>query len=140
MAAWQFQCNIIPFRKNFDKLSHDEMISWYGIAQPIMDIGFLEQKESWSTDIVQYGNIEETCIEFFYDQDVLEEILCRLDLRTLTKHLFTQILEYVQYIEAYFLVDDKIYPPESECMIAVMKQSKANLFCKNPYAYLNAVE
>lgn len=65
MAVWQFQCNIIPLRENIDKLSRDEMISWKDISQPITSLDFLEREKSWSTDIVQFGNIDETCIEFF---------------------------------------------------------------------------
>ena len=34
MAAWQFQCNIIPSRGNIDKLSRDEMITWKDIPRP----------------------------------------------------------------------------------------------------------
>lgn len=135
MAVWQFQCNIIPARENIDKLSYNEMTSWLDISQPIVDIDFLECNKSWSTDIVQYGNVDETCIEFFYDKDKLEEINCRLDLRTLTKGNFVQIVEYVKNIGAMFLVGDMVYPPEFEVMVEVMQHSEANRFCKNPLEY-----
>lgn len=139
MAVWQFQCNIIPLRENIDKLSRDEMITWKEISQPVINIDFLEREKSWSTDIVQYGKADETCIEFYYDKDKLEEIDCRLDLRTLTKHNLIQIVKYVQSIRACFLVDDKVYPPQLEIMIAVMKQSRANQYCKNPLEYFISI-
>lgn len=82
MAIWQFQCNIIPKRLNFDRLSHDEMISWKGVPQPSHDLKFLEQEDSWSKDIIQYGKSDETCIEFIYIDNILDEISCRLDLRS----------------------------------------------------------
>lgn len=125
-------------RKNIGKLSRDEMISWRDISQSITGPDFLECEKSWSTDIVQYGNIDETCLEFIYDKDKLEEINCRLDLRTLTKHDFIQIIDYVKSIGAYFLVDDKIYPPKFESMIPIMKQSKANQYCKSPFEYFKS--
>ena len=56
MAIWQFQCNIIPARLNFDRLSHDEMISWKGIPLPPHNLKFLEQEDSWSKDIIQMEN------------------------------------------------------------------------------------
>lgn len=140
MAAWQFLCNIIPSRENIDNLSRNEMISWLGISPPIIDIDFLDCKKSWSTDIVQYGNIDETCIEFFYDKDKLEEINCRLDLRTLTKHIFIQIVEYVQSIGAMFLVGDKVYPPKFEVMVEVIQHSEANRFCNNPPEYFLSLD
>lgn len=140
MAIWQFQCNIIPLRENIDKLSRDEMITWKGISQPVINIDFLEREKSWSTDIVQYGKTDETCIEFYYDKDKLEEIDCRLDLRTLTKHNLIQIIRYVQSIGACFLVDDKVYPSQLEIMITVMKQSRANQYCKNPLEYFRCYD
>lgn len=139
MAVWQFQCNIIPLRQNIEKISRDEMITWKDISHPVIHIDFLERKKSWSTDIVQYGKLDETCIEFFYDEDKLEEIDCRLDLRTLTKHSLLQIVEYVQSIGACFLVENKVYLPQLEIMIEVIKQSEANQYCKNPLEYFISI-
>lgn len=136
MAIWQFQCNIIPSRYSNDKLSRDEIISWKGISQPSHDIEFLEREKSWSNDIIQYGKTEETCIEFIYVDDTLEEIGCQLDLRSLTKQNFFLLIEYVQKIEAMFLVGDMIYPPKVEVMVEVMKHSKANQYCRNPLEYI----
>lgn len=136
MAIWQFQCNIIPLREKSDNLSRDEMISWKDIPQPITNIDFLEYQKSWSTNIVQYGKIEETCIEFIYDKEELEEIECRLDLRTLTRKKLIQIVEYVKNISALFFVDDKVYSPEMETMLEIMKHSKANQYCKKPIEYV----
>ena len=138
MAVWQFQCNIIPLRENIDKLSRDEMISWKDISQPITSPDFLEREKSWSTDIVQCGNIDETCIEFIYDKDKLEEINCRLDLRTLTKHDLIQIIDYVKSIGACFFVNDEIYPSKLESMIPIVKQSRANQYCKSPLEYFKS--
>lgn len=55
MAIWQFQCNIVSTRLNFDRLSRDEMISWKGVPQPPHNLKFLEPEDSWSKDIIQYG-------------------------------------------------------------------------------------
>lgn len=66
LAVWQFQCYIISLTKKSDKLSRDEMISWKNIENPLISPDFLERQKSWSTDIVQYGNIDRTCIEFIY--------------------------------------------------------------------------
>ena len=86
MAIWQFQCNIVSTRLNFDRLSRDEMISWKGVPQPPHNLKFLEPEDSWSKDIIQYGKSDETCIEFIYIDNILDEISCRLDLRSLTKN------------------------------------------------------
>ncbi len=136
MAIWQFQCNIIPTRLNIDSLSRDEMISWKGISQQPNELKFLEQEESWSKDIIQYGKSDETCIEFIYIDNILDEISCRLDLRSLTKNNLISLIEYVQEIDAMFLVGDMIYAPKIEVILEIMKKSKANQFCKNPVEYI----
>ena len=136
MAIWQFQCNIIPTRLNIDRLSRDEMISWKGVSQTPHEINFLEQEESWSKDIIQYGKSDETCIEFMYIDNRLEEINCRLDLRNLTKTNLILLIEYVQEIGAMFLVGDMVCLPKIEVMLEIMKKSRANQFCKNPVEYI----
>lgn len=135
MAIWQFQCNIIPMRENFEGLSYDEIITWKDVPQPVINIDFLENEKSWSTDIILYGKMEETCIEFYYDKNELDEICCRLDLRSLTKDIFIKIIKYVEDIGAGFLIDEKIYQPQLEIIRDIMKQSTANQYCKNPLEY-----
>ena len=98
MAVWQFQFNIVPRRDDIEKLNRDEIISWKDVQEPTQKIEFLEWEASWSKEIVQYGKIDETCIEFIYDSNTLEEIVCRMDLRNLTKQKFILLIEYVQKI------------------------------------------
>lgn len=136
MAIWQFQCNIIPTRVNIDRLSRDEMISWKGVFQPPHELKFLEQEKSWSKDIIQYGKSDETCIEFMYSDNMLDEISCRLDLRSLTKTNLISLIEYVQEIGAMFLVGDRVYLPKIEDMLEIIKNSRANQYCKNPVEYI----
>ena len=134
MAIWQFQCNIIPVRVNIDRLSRNEIISWKGETQPSHEVTFLEQEKSWSKDIIQYGKSGETCIEFIYIDNMLDEIDCRLDLFTKTKLIL--LVEYVQEIGAMFFAGDMIYAPKVENLLEAMKNSKANQYCKNPMNYI----
>lgn len=136
MAIWQFQCNIIPTRINIDRLSRDEMISWKGISKPPHELKFLEQEKSWSKDIIQYGKSDETCIEFMYSDNMLDEISCRLDLRSLTKTNLISLIEYVQEIGAIFLVEDRIYLPKIEDVLEILKNSRANQYCKNSVEHI----
>jgi len=140
VAVWQFQCFIIPFIKDANKLGKDEMISWKNVEKPLIYPDFLGCEKSWSIDIIQYGHIDKTCIEFIYDKGKLEEINCRLDLRTLTKHNLARIVEYVQSIEACFLVNDKICLPKLEIIDSLMMQSRANQYCKSPLEYFKYID
>ena len=133
MAIWQFECNIVP---SINGVNCNDTISWKDVEQPLIEISFLERENSWSQNIIQYGKVDETCIEFIFDNDILEEILCRLDLRSLTKNTLILLIEYIKKIDAMFMIDNVLYPPSSELILEVIKQSKANKYCKSPLDYI----
>ena len=106
MAVWQFDCYIIP-KKNVTAnacLESDEIFIWGKQTVAIEKIGFLEKQKSWSPKISQYGKSDETCIEFFYENEILIEIYCRLDLRSLSKKILEKILGYAQEIDGMILM------------------------------------
>lgn len=139
MAIWQFSCNIVPYRKNIMSLTANEIISWNEMSISVPEINFLEQKVSWSKNIIQYGNIDETCIEFIYD-NTLEEIFCRLDLRNLTKKQLNSIVEYVQKLGAMFFVDGIVYEPKNDIIVSLLRKSDAFKYCQNSNEYLKNIE
>jgi len=63
------------------------------------------------------------------------EINCRFDLRSLSKKMLKEILDYVEKIEGMIFYEDKIYYPRLDVIIELMKNSKANKFCQNPINY-----
>lgn len=125
MAVWQFECNIVSI-KNIE--NSNDVVSWKNVEQPIMDINFLSKEKSWSQNIIQFGKVDETCIEFIFDNGIIVEILCRLDVRSLTKNTLLYLVEYVKRIDAMFLVDNLLYPPNCDIIIEVIKKSKANQY------------
>ena len=137
MALWHFECNIIPNRNKMDGLTEDEKKSWVDFNLAKADIGFLKREKSWSDDIVRFGTTDRTNIEFSYEDGMLDEIVCRLDLRSLTKKELDMLIEYVKVNNALFLVDDKACLPEKDVLVAVMEKSDANRFCLNPREYMN---
>lgn len=141
MALWQFDCYIVPGR-NADiniKLEMEDVISWGKQDTSLEMIDFLEKQKNWSAKISQYGKEDETCIEFFYENGVLEEINCRLDLRSLTKKILEQILDYVRKIEGFIFYDNKLFPPNIEEIVELLKCSNANKFCQNPIRYFEEI-
>lgn len=134
MAIWQFDCYIIPEKNVIANICSDseDILAWGTQSISIEKIDFLEKQKSWSSKISQYGKEDETCIEFFYEKDFLVEIHCRLDLRSLSKKMLKKILDYVQKIEGMVFYEGKIYSPDVNEIIELMKNSKANKFCQNP--------
>ena len=83
--------------------------------------------------------MDETCIEYIYIENKLEEIACKLDLRSLTKEKLNLLVEYVKEIDAMLLVEDSVYLSNVEDILEIMKKSKANKFFKNPLAYFSSI-
>lgn len=138
MAVWQFDCHIIP-KKNVMKnisLLNDEILIWGKQSLAIEKIDFLKKQQSWSPKITQYGMMDETCIEFFYEKDILIEIYCRLDLRTLTKKMLEKILEYIQSINGMILYENKVYNPNMQELVEVLKKTSTYKFCQSPALFL----
>ena len=110
MALWQFHCYIIPREnRNLNEKSCDEdILSWKKHIIPTARIDFLEKQTGWTEDIVQYGKDDETCIQFLYEEGLLEEISCRLDLRSLSIKMLEQVMEYINKIEGMILYENKI--------------------------------
>ena len=101
MALWRFEFSLIP--KNINGESWKE-----GIA-PEKDIQYLDTilKKSMLDGVVKYGESDSTCIELFYEDDRLDEILCRLDLRNLTKLLLGKIVDFCKLTDGVILYNGK---------------------------------
>lgn len=138
MALWQFDFYIVPRERCVivEDLENEDILSWKQDNISSIEIDFLEKEICWTEDIVQYGKADETCIQFLYEDEVLEEINCRLDLRSLSKKMLEKILDYVEKIEGMIFYEGKIYAPQIDEIIELMKSSKANKFCQNPVNFL----
>ena len=110
MALWQFNCYIVPKQKVVieEKLDDENILSWNMCNIILEKIDFLEKQVSWTEDIVQYGKDNETCIQFLYEDGLVEEISCRFDLRSLSKKMLEQILDYINKIEGMIFYEGNI--------------------------------
>jgi len=134
MALWQFDFYIVPRERCVivENLESKDILSWKQNSISLIEIDFLEKNPNWTEDIVQYGKADETCIQFLYEDEALEEISCRFDLRSLSKKMLEKILDYIERINGMVFYEGKIYAPEINGIIELMKNSKANKFCQNP--------
>lgn len=134
MALWQFDFHIVPRRRCVivEDLDDEDILSWKQDEISSIEISFLVRKASWTEDIVQYGELDGTCIEFLYEDRKLEEISCRFDLRVLSKKLLKEILDFAEKIDGMIFYEGKIYAPKLDEVVELIKNSKANKFCQNP--------
>ena len=105
MALWQFDFYIVPRERCVivENLESKDILSWKQNSISLIEIDFLEKTPNWTEDIVQYGKADETCIQFLYEDEALEEISCRFDLRSLSKKMLKKIYIYKKVIEWMFL-------------------------------------
>jgi len=138
MALWQFDFYIVPRERCVivENLESKDILSWKQNSISLIEIDFLEKTPNWTEDIVQYGKADETCIQFLYEDEALEEISCRFDLRSLSKKMLEKILDYVEKINGMIFYEGKIHAPKINEIIELMKSSKANKFCQNPMNFL----
>ncbi|MFT9495022.1 hypothetical protein [Anaerosolibacter sp.] len=151
MAIWQFGFSIVPekalLQKNIGELynvnpeNFDEIISWngYGLSEPSIEkiSKTLEQNQSWSDNIKQFGLLEKTCIELFYEENRLMEVSIRLDLRDLTLDVLVAVVDFVKDNNALILTPKGVLlRPTVEDVIEEIKKSNAYSFIKNPYGFI----
>ncbi|SET72386.1 hypothetical protein SAMN05443270_1132 [Lacrimispora sphenoides] len=125
MAIWQFDCNIIPRIDKFTRTDTLDITSWIGIVLNKKAIQYLNQilepQKSWTKDIIQFGKDDETCIKFLKEKEEIDEISCRLDLRTLKREDIQNILTFINESggELYYL--NKVYPATMAVWIELIK-------------------
>lgn len=147
MAIWQFTFMIVR-RENVEsktkkeiQMNLDGIYSWKGFFmnnESLEKLGItLEKEGSWSKNRKQYGKLDETCIELLYENNDLLEISCRLDVRSLTKAIIVNILEFIKENNSLILVDNNIYEPTLENINKLLKASSAVKFYENPEQFLS---
>ena len=134
MAIWQVSFNAI----DKDKKNNDEDI-FYWDKEPInvYDITFLKKCDSWTNDIKQYGDLQETCIELLEENGKIVEVSVRLDLRTLTKDLLIHILDYINRLDANIYYQKEILIPSMDNIKKIIMGSDAYKYCDNPLNYFD---
>ncbi|WP_300383058.1 hypothetical protein [Clostridium sp.] len=144
MALWQVEFMIIPKEKiigntNVQEINIADLWNGYKIKENTINQveKVLKRNKSWSEDIVQLGDTSETVIEIVYDNDMIEEITCRLDLRNITKKIVETILNFIEINNLAVIVNNKIYTNLTKGLIIdIVNESDAYKFINNPEKFL----
>lgn len=143
MAIWQFTFTIIPCKKEIK--SADDIRSWNGYSlkdSSIKEISkVLKPSKSWSDDIKVFGNNEETCIELFYENNILDDVSVRLDLRNLTIEILEAIVNFINSNDAFILTTNgATVKPIVKDLIEQIRKSEAYSFSRNPETFLAQIK
>ncbi|MCU0394079.1 MAG: hypothetical protein MUE81_23470 [Thermoflexibacter sp.] len=122
MAIWQYTIIMLPKSKNLQDLLHKsnsledmayEMTNFWELAPHKKDEFLFFNKvlpvgNSWNKDILVLGNTESNCIEVIGANNFVEEVIIRLDFRT----VYTTILDYIidfSIFNGMVLFDNNLY-------------------------------
>jgi hypothetical protein len=107
MALWQYQLFLVPeeevasYFKNDVSISQNAFneIGWWryrqlGIASFYFFEEILPVNESWSKDIILFGNESSNCIELLINRNLITEVCVRIDLRVDYKQLLHLLCEF----------------------------------------------
>ncbi len=133
MALWQADYQVKPKDKD-DFLIQDKIED---VASDILHSTFQLEK-SWDSDTIQFGNIDNTCVEITLF-DNLVELRCRFDMRSLTKDELKLVVEFVYRINGVFVNQSNMYDAEFDIFARALKSSKAFKFCKDPQTFFEEI-
>lgn len=137
MAIWQFDFAAIDKNKI---ISDNDICFWdKEPADNVYNISFLEKRRSWSKDIIQYGNLDGTCIELLLSNNRIEEIHIRLDIKCLDYKTIECLIDYLNRISARIYYEEKIYDVSKKELMNLIKNSDAYRFCNNPELFISNI-
>ena len=133
MAIWQVAINVIS-KEKIIKYSDEKFQS----SLKNLETTFLKEN-SWSKTIIQYGNLDSTCIEISLYNDIIDEISVRVDLQTISKEQLLIICNFIN--ENNFLIeyDGEKNKANIDNFVKIFKKSGAYRFLTDPQQYLSQI-
>lgn len=133
MAIWQVDFNVI---ENNKKCYDEDICYWESEPVNASNITFLNKCDSWSKDVIQYGDLQKTCIELLVESERIVEINVRLDLRTMTRDLLVNVIDYIVGLNANIYYNNEIFVPSVNNVCSIIINSRAYKYCDNPLRYI----
>lgn len=150
MASWQVHFVLLP-------AAEPSKGKKYGIILETMEklSKVLPKTKSWSNNIIQFGDLDSTCIEIYLDDD--NEISVRIDLRNCGRKEIESILEFATENNLVIAVNTRkfdpskendwildpiyeFYPPTKDSIKMIVESSAAFRFCKDPYRFFDDIK
>lgn len=133
MALWQVSFYLIET----ENVDFDDITLWKKqVSVDSLNISFLERNLSWNASIIQYGKSDETCIEIMInDNGQIEEISVKLDLRSVTKTLLYDLLDFIGSLGTQLYYNGNTYSADINSLRLIIRTSDAFRFCSSPKEY-----
>lgn len=151
MAIWQYTLYLIPEQKlsevfsntpvqiNSDVWNETDWWKDYALSANFnQQISlFLPEGNSWNAQTKVWGKTDETEISVHYENNKVDEVTIKLDLRSITSPLVEKICQTAQMCNCLMLTENlKIIRPDKRLLVESIKTSNGFSFVSNPEAYL----
>ncbi len=101
----------------------------------------LSRNKSWSDNVIQFGSLDETCMELIYSKRELKGVKIRIDLRNIKIDIMKSIITIINENDALMLLPNgSILEPELDYLLDEIKKSDAYRFVKNPKEFFNQLK
>jgi len=155
VAIWQVLIEFVPAQwveeNNYEvgllygEEGYDTSPAWLEF-QPSRDYvnlfdSILPKAESWSEDLELWGESPVHDISVWNEEDVIESIGFRLDLRKDFRDIAKQLMTAAEALGCYFFIPGQkvIFKPDMVALIQYIRQSNAAKFVTDPHGYLDEV-
>lgn len=129
MAIWQvcIKVGFIEKTKQYNSIFTETL---YRI------IDFLPEEKSWCPNIKQFGSLESTCLEIYVNDNIIETIDLRIDLRNIKIEHLIVFCDFFSVNDYYLIYKDVIYKATLKNLLIILKDSFAYSFLKEPEKFL----
>lgn len=134
MAVWQVPIFLV---KEEDVLNCSEK-QFLKSLDMIKEI--LKEEKSWSESIKQFGSIDSTCLEIFYDDVEEDEIGLRIDLRNIGKMHLQTIITFANDNKLKLSYENEIYEATMMNFKEIIEKSVAYKFICNPKEFFEDID
>ena len=149
MATWQFDLFVIP-RNRIQQLGCAEKLDadcydqheWWDSSVSPQDVSeridmVLKRGSSWSRDILMWGTEDGNRINLCVKENVISELLVRLDLRDISRIVVNEIVRLAADLNCIFCTSDwKLIEPVVGPLVEAIAKSDAARFVAGPAEFL----
>ena len=105
------------------------------ISDRIVDI--LPRRETWSSDLVQFGTEDGTRVDLWTADTRIEEMSVRIDANELNSTFLIRLAEIGKEFDLLFVSENaEVIPPSARRLFRALASSNASRFIEDPEAFL----
>ena len=100
----------------------------------------MKKEKSWSSDIIQYGDIDDTCVEVYYFNENIDSVFVRINVASVTPEEVNAIINFINDNNLYILYEENIISATKENLASIVRSSAAYRFLKDNKKFLDEIE